>query len=90
MFEEAANQGNTKAIVEVVLCFVSGQGVKKDCDMAEIYFNKLPVNIQGEVADKVFWGRGTKKNKKMGLQFYAIAASNGNVSAAESYELWSK
>ena len=90
MYKKAANQGSQIALAEVVYRLISGSGVKKDKEQAEVYFNKLSVDNQGIVANNVFWGKGTKKNKKMGLQLFAVAANNGNEKAREEFLLWSK
>lgn len=90
MFQKAANAGDEDARIEVVLRFAEGNGVKKDYAQAEATFKNLSVENQGIIADKIFWGKGVKKNKKLGLKLFGIAASNGNEKARESYQLWSK
>ena len=90
MFQKAANAGDEDARIKVVLRFAEGNGVKKDYAQAEATFKNLSVENQGIIADKIFWGIGVKKNKKLGLKLFGIAASNGNEKARESYQLWSK
>ena len=82
---------NQELKIKLFYIFAAGLGVKKDPERALYYFETLPSNIEGEIADDIFWGRdGIKKNKKLGLELYKRAAAKGNKEALKSYQLWSK
>ena len=82
---------NLEVKIKLVYIYAAGIGVKKDLDRAKYYFDTLPANIEGDIADDIFWGRGgVKKNKKLGLELYKKAAAKGNKEALKSYQLWSK
>ena len=41
-----------------------------------------------ELAQKVFWGNGLKKNKKLGLLFCYQAGNKGDNECIKIYNLW--
>lgn len=90
MYERATKKGNQKAKINMVYMLAAGNGTKKDIERAKLYFDSLPQEIEGEIADNIFWGVGTKKDKKLGLELYYKAAAKGNQKAGESYRLWKK
>ena len=90
IYEKVAESGNKEAIINVALAYGYGKGVKKDLEKSQIFHMMLDTETAAQLADDVFWGRGIKKNKKLGLLFYYQAGYKGDKKSAERYEIWSK
>lgn len=88
MYEKAANLGNTEAIIKMCLAYGYGKGVKKNVDKSLAYHKMLDRASAAELAQKVFWGNGLKKNKKLGLLFCYQAGNKGDNECIKIYNLW--
>jgi TPR repeat protein len=86
-FAAAASQGNVKAMHNLAIAFLNGQGVAKDADTAVYWFARA---ANSGYRDSAFdlavlyeRGQGVAQNPRVALRWYDVAAAHGDQQAAQ-------